>query len=225
MSQAGPFSVHHPTQVFTGRGWDAQTASLLFLPKAPSSILLLGLGGATAARQCRHLFPAARITAVESDSEIISTARQLFGLDNLRLNVVCDRAESYLARSQSRFDAIIDDAWPTTLLASRSAVDDINWVSRLIHMLKPQGAAAVNILSHGQDDGVYRRVLERMRRMGLCVREVGLPGRLTTVLVAGSNLLDGHHARGRIAFLPSGSYKALSVLSYRSHQPLRPAKG
>lgn len=49
----GTFSYYHPREIFTGFSWDALSASPLLARRRVESILILGLGGGTAARQCR----------------------------------------------------------------------------------------------------------------------------------------------------------------------------
>ncbi len=216
MSAAGPLSVYHPNHIFTGCGWDAQSASLLFKQEAPRTILLLGLGGATAARQYRHLFPQARITAIEADSTIIAAARSHFDLDSLDLEVICDRAEAYLERSRRSFDAIIDDAWPVSPNEPRAARDDPDWGRRVLARLQGRGVLSVNVYARHQCARDHARLLNRLRRLFPAVREVGLPGRLTTVLVAGSTLSDGRRARAGIPSTPADCRHALSALTYRT---------
>jgi predicted O-methyltransferase YrrM len=222
MSAVGVLSQYQPDRVFTSCGWDAQSASLLFKPMAPTSILLLGMGGGTAARQCRHLFPSARITAIESDRSIVAVARRHFDIDRLGLEVICCRAEDFLTRSRQVFDAIIDDAWPVSPGQRRAALDAEDWGRRVLSRLHRDGVLAVNLYSREQCATDHARLVVRLSELFSVVREVGLPGRLTTVLVAGSALHDGRGARAAIpAAAMQEARHALSALSYRT--PRAPA--
>lgn len=216
MSAAGPLSVYHPNQVFTGCGWDAQSASLLFKHEVPRTILLLGLGGGTAARQCRHLFPQARITAIEANPMIIEAARSHFHLDRLDLQVICDRAEDYLKHARQTFDAIIDDAWPVSPDESRSAWIDLDWVRRVLPRLRVRGVVAINTYARHHFARDYLRLLAHLRSCFPVVREVALPNRITTVLVAGSALQNGKQVRAVIPSTPADCHHALSALSYQT---------
>ena len=61
---------------------------LLFLPE-PRSILMLGLGGGSLARYCRRHLPAARLTAVEIDADVIAFREQfLLPAEGERFRVV-----------------------------------------------------------------------------------------------------------------------------------------
>ena len=68
-------SWYEPGQQVTGSVWDALAAPLLLLPKPRRNrVLILGLGGGSAARVVRALAPKARITGVEIDPVCRSAA-------------------------------------------------------------------------------------------------------------------------------------------------------
>jgi spermidine synthase len=96
----------------TGSVWDALVAPLLALPAARRrSVLILGLGGGSAARLVRTLAPRARVVGVEFDRDVIEAARRHFDLDALDVEVVCDDARAVLARERRRFDLVIEDVF------------------------------------------------------------------------------------------------------------------
>ncbi|MCC6640456.1 MAG: hypothetical protein IT386_04725 [Deltaproteobacteria bacterium] len=103
-------SLYRPGEVATGSVWDALAAPVLALaPSRRRSILLLGLGGGSAARIVRSLAPRARIVGVELDPDVVAAARRWFDLDALGLEVVIADAREVLARERRRFDAVLDD--------------------------------------------------------------------------------------------------------------------
>lgn len=105
-------SLYRPGEVTTGSVWDALAAPVLALPpERRRRILLLGLGGASAARVVRALAPRARIVGVELDRAVVDAARRWFDLDALGLEVVIADAREVLARERRRFDAILDDVF------------------------------------------------------------------------------------------------------------------
>jgi spermidine synthase len=108
----GLLSAWHPTRLLTGMCWDAVTAGVLMrVAGPPASVLLLGLGGGTVARQLRAFAPAARIVGVEIDAAVIDAARAHLGLDDSRVEVVIGDATTYLAQGDERFDAVVDDLY------------------------------------------------------------------------------------------------------------------
>jgi spermidine synthase len=147
----------------TGSVWDALAAPLLLLPPARRrSLLVLGLGGGSAARLARRLAPRAAIVGVERDPEVVAAARRWFDLDALGIEVVVADAEAYLRRSRRRFDAILEDVFvgrgrgahkpewlpepglalakarlaPGGLLVS-NAIDEADAVARTLRALRP----------------------------------------------------------------------------------------
>src|SRR5262245_40311268 len=68
----------------SGSVWEALAVPLLLLPPARRrQVLVLGLGGGSAARVARALAPRARIVGVERDPAVLSAALRWFDLDDL----------------------------------------------------------------------------------------------------------------------------------------------
>ena len=105
-------SCYEPGCVITGSVWDALAAGIAALPRQRRrSVLLLGLGGGSAARVVRALAPRARIVGVEIDPSVVRLARRYFDLDALGIEVVLDDARAYLERCRKRFDAVLEDVF------------------------------------------------------------------------------------------------------------------
>jgi len=118
-------SWYEPGQAVTGSVWDALAAPILLLPRARRSrVLILGLGGGSAARIVRALAPRARITGVEVDAAVVRAARRWFDLDRLGVEVVKADARRYLERTRSRFDVVLDDIF----VGNRRTVRKPDWL-------------------------------------------------------------------------------------------------
>jgi spermidine synthase len=105
-------SRYEPGRVITGSVWDARAAGIAALPRRRRrSVLLLGLGGGSAARVVRALAPRAHIVGVEIDPSVVRLARRWFDLDDLDIEVVLDDARAYLERCRKRFDAVLEDVF------------------------------------------------------------------------------------------------------------------
>jgi spermidine synthase len=101
-----------PGRETTGSVWDGIAAGLLALPpERRRSVLLLGLGGGSAARVVLALAPRARIVGVEIDADVVRAARRWFDLDALGIEVVTDDAARFLRRTRARFDAVLEDVF------------------------------------------------------------------------------------------------------------------
>lgn len=118
-------SYYRPGSVLTGSVWDALATPVLALPPhRRRSVLVLGLGGGSAARVVRALAPGARIVGVELDREVVATARRWFDLDALDVEVVIADAREFLARDRTRYDAVLDDVF----VGSASRVRKPDWL-------------------------------------------------------------------------------------------------
>jgi spermidine synthase len=105
-------STWQPGRETTGSVWDGIAAGLLALPaERRRSVLLLGLGGGSAARVVRAVAPGARIVGVEIDPEVVRAASRWFGLDALGLEVVTADAARFLQATRARFDAVLEDVF------------------------------------------------------------------------------------------------------------------
>lgn len=125
-------SWYDPDSAITGSVWDALAAPLLLLPRqGRRRVLILGLGGGSAARIVRALAPRARITGVELDNEVVKAARRWFDLDSLGVDIFCEDALHYLGRSRKQFDIIFEDIF----VGSGRAVRKPDWLPEPGHTL------------------------------------------------------------------------------------------
>jgi precorrin-6B methylase 2 len=137
-----------PGSAVTGGVWDALAAPVLMLPPARRrSLLVLGLGGGSAARVLRALAPQARIIGVERDRQVLRLARRRLGLGELGVDVVEADARAWLARLRRRFDLIVEDLF----VGSGRAVHKPDWLggavlAQLARRLSPGGILVSNAL-------------------------------------------------------------------------------
>ncbi len=163
----------------TGSVWEAIAAPLLLLPpERRRAILVLGLGGGSAARLARRLAPAARIVGVERDPEVLRAARRWFRLAELDLEVVRDDARALLARTRRRFDAVLEDVF----VGRGRAVQKPAWLlesglALAARRLRRDGVLVSNTLD---ETSAVRRVLAEHFP---CVLGIGVEGYDNRVLV------------------------------------------
>jgi spermidine synthase len=109
-------SFYQPGSVVTGSVWDAIAAPLLGLPaRRRRRVLILGLGGGSAARIVRAIAPEAEIVGVELDPAVLNAAREHLDLDELGVEVVLADALEFLRDDtrddKGRYDAILEDVF------------------------------------------------------------------------------------------------------------------
>jgi spermidine synthase len=182
----------------TGSVWDALAAALLALPAARRrSVLILGLGGGSAARLVRALAPRARIVGVEIDPEVVAAARRWFGLDRLGVDLVRADARRFLARSHARFDAVIEDVF----VGSGRGVHKPEWVLETglqlaADRVAPGGVLASNALDEAP--AVARALAARFPRV-VAIDVANFDNR---VLVGGGRVLSGRRLRAAVVASP-----------------------
>lgn len=146
-------SFYRPGEVSTGSVWDAIAAPLLALPEARRRrVLLLGLGGGSAARIVRAVAPACEIVGVELDGEVIRAARDAFGLDDLGLELVHDDARAFLERDRGRYDLVLEDVF----VGHGDDVHKPDWLPRpglalAARRLRPRGLLVSNTLDESRE--------------------------------------------------------------------------
>jgi hypothetical protein len=162
--EGATFATWHPWLRMTGYSWDALAAACLLREEGPPrSVLLLGLAGGTVARQLRALIPEVAITGVDIDGAVVDLARRHMALDELRLEVVIADADRFLAETERRFDAILDDLFLSGPLdVARRLVPVGERLARLRDRLTPGGILAANLITDGV--GHHRIVRRRVRR-------------------------------------------------------------
>ena len=154
-------SFYQPGSAVTGLVWDAIAAPLLALaPKRRRTVLILGLGGGSAARIVRAIAPEARIVGVELDPAVVEAAREHLDLDDLGVEVVLDDARAFLERDRRRYDAVFEDIFV-------GEGDDVHKPEWLPHpgfelasrRLAPGGVLVSNALDEAQAVGKAMRGL------------------------------------------------------------------
>jgi spermidine synthase len=203
-----------PGRATTGSVWDGIAAGLLALPPARRrSVLLLGLGGGSAARVVRAVAPRARIVGVEIDPGVVRAARRWFELDALGIEVVVADAAAYLARTRRRFDAVLEDVFVGEARRLRKppgfpvpALDDVRRV------LRPGGVAVCNTLDESAE--VRTALAQRFRHLA----RVAIDDYDNQIFVARDGALSAAGLRDAVAADPvlAPSLRALAFRRVRT---------
>lgn len=182
----------------TGSVWDALVAPLLLLPPARRRrVLVLGLGGGSAARLVRALAPPATIVGVERDRAVVAAARRHFGLDALGVEVVRGDALVLLARERRRFDLVIEDCFVGAGRAERKPPGfPLPGLALAARRLAAGGVLAVNTLD---ETAPVARALAELLPHRLELRIAGYDNR---VLAASARPLEARALRAALARAP-----------------------
>jgi len=191
-------SCYRPGSVLAGPVWDALVAPLAWLPASRRNrVLILGLGGGSAARAARALAPRARIVGVEMDAGVVRAARRHLGLGELGVEVVVADAEAYLARARGRFDLVIEDVF----VGSGRRVRKPDWLPEpglelAARRVAPGGILATNSL----DD--FAESAAALARLFPARVAIAIDGWDNRILVAGSRALSARRLRAALAADP-----------------------
>jgi spermidine synthase len=205
-------SLYRPGRTATGSVWDALAAPLLWLPRGRRrKVLVLGLGGGSAARLVRAIAPRARIVGVEWNAEVIRAARRWFDLDALGVEIVQEDARRYLTRCRARFDVVIDDVF----IGSARTVRKPRWLidtglAAAARRLLPGGLLVANSID--ESPAVARALREQFPQL----LQVTLSDYDNRILVGGPRGLSGGGLRAAVAaspvlreVLPQMSFRAI----------------
>ena len=120
----------------------------LVCTSAPQQILMTGLGGGSIAKYCYRKFPAARITVIENNADVIAL-RDAFSIpqDSDRFSIIHGDATDYLRNTNDQVDVILLDAFKPGSIGEEAERQCYRDCARI---LKPQGVLAANLW--GGDD-------------------------------------------------------------------------
>jgi spermidine synthase len=191
-------SWYAPGKPPTGSVWDALAVPLLLLPPARRrSILILGMGGGSAARLARSVAPGAEIVGVEFDLEVVRAARRWFDLDEIGVEVVVGDAHAYLRRSRRRFDAILEDVF----VGSGRAVHKPEWLPEpglalAAARLAPGGLLISNAIDEAAE------VARALRALRPTVLQIEVEDYDNRILVGAPRAATARSLRARVAAHP-----------------------
>lgn len=124
--------------------------------KEEPSVLILGMGTGTYARQCREYFPSASVEGVEIDEKIAGLADQYFALPK-DMEIVIYDGRAYLNAANKKYDVIMVDAYQDiTIPFQMSSVEFFNLVKE---HLSEDGVMVVNMNMHSEMEGSINEYL------------------------------------------------------------------
>lgn len=193
----GTHATWHRGRVMTGYAWDALTAgSALFPGSAPRNLLMLGLGGATACRQLRKIFPDLAITAIEIDAQMIDLARRYMELDSLNIDIRIGDAYEMLGEIDERFDVVLDDVYlgmGSDVLRPEVVADEV--LERLASLCTRRGIVVANFVTGSGHEEAHKKARDAFASTFDNVRFVRPPLGFNETLVGGEFLAENSRLR------------------------------
>jgi spermidine synthase len=128
-------------------------AGLLLRPEPdwPRRVLLIGLGAGSLTKFLHRHRPAARLTVVEIDARVVTTARQYFKLPEAdgHLNIVIGDGADFVAESRRQFDLIMVDGYDAK--AGTGRLNTLPFFLDCKARLSDDGLLVSNLLSRRKD--------------------------------------------------------------------------
>jgi spermidine synthase len=203
-------SVHRPGRSLTGAHWWTLAAPVALVPGGRPRVLVLGLAAGSVARAIRELSPDAEIVGVEYDEGVLRAAREHFGLDGLRLEVITGDALAHLRRERRRFDVVVEDLF----VGPARTVHKPEWLlpegyPLIERRLRPDGFVVSNTIHETP------AVVSACRCFGRPIATLQLDGFWNRIVVCGRTLPPAALLRRRLAQAPA-LRPALRRLAIRS---------
>ena len=108
------------------------------------TVLMLGIGAGTIPRLLLKSYPHLKITGVDNNSLITTTASQQFHLDEIPMDIKIEDGFEYIKKTKKKFDLIIVDMWngywfPFKVLTSEFKEDCLKALNKggIVHINTP----------------------------------------------------------------------------------------
>ena len=134
----------------TGMYYDYAMAAPMMSGKADGSLLVLGMGTGTYAKQCEYYYHPASIEGVEIDQKITDLAGEYFELPK-SIEVTTYDGRSYLAAVQETYDVIMVDAYQDITIPFQ--MSSVEFFTLVREHLNENGVMVVNMNMHSNTEG------------------------------------------------------------------------
>ncbi len=191
-------SVYNPNQLLTGGPWDYFMIAPLFNEPGsspqPTSALMIGLAGGTAARQMITAYPDLNVDGVEIDEAVADVGLEYFGMDDPRINVIIDDGRYYLRTTDNTYDIIGVDAYKQPYIPFQLTTRE--FFSEAKAKLNACGTVIVNVGRTETDFRLVDVISSTMRNVFPAVYEIDV-NRYTNTMVVGTTCESSVAAFGK----------------------------
>ena len=195
-------SLRRPGTYLTDGYWDDMVVlpAVVRAGEAPRSVAILGNAGGTVARAIGHFWPGTLIDGVEIDGEVSELGRRWFDMRAPRLRTHTEDARPFLRRTDTRYDAILVDAYRQPYIPFYLSTREFFALAR--ERLAPGGVVIINV-GHPEGSDELEKVLTATMRAAFPV-VLRVPSEATnTMLVGGGRQLSAASFGPSAARLPA----------------------
>ncbi|WP_130838369.1 spermidine synthase [Lachnoclostridium sp. Marseille-P6806] len=152
------------------------------------TLLVLGMGTGTYARQCSRYFEDMEITGVEIDRKITELARTYFDLEEA-IPVVTYDGRAYLQADRGRYDVIMVDAYQDITIPFQ--MSSLEFFRIVEEHLNPGGVMIVNMnLRSGSEGSINQYLADTIAAVFPYVYTADVPGNTNRELFASREVFD-----------------------------------
>ena len=173
----------HDGSLYLDDIWGQFATGPAFLPQTRSRgrLLVLGLGGGSAARNWRELYPGWSIVGVEIDAEVIDLGERYMDMP-ADIETHAADARSWLRRDERQFDVIIVDAFEFPYIPFHLTTRE--FFAQVASHLRPEGAVLINVGRDGHRDRLVHAIGRTVRTSFEHLQRANLRNRSNALLVA-----------------------------------------
>jgi spermidine synthase len=180
----------------------------------PTSALLIGLAGGTAARQLIEAYPTMHVDGVEIDEAVADVGRRYFGMSDERITVIIEDGRYFLRTTDNRYDVIGVDAYKQPYIPFQLTSKE--FFTEVRDHLTSCGTVVVNV---GRTETDYRLVdviAATMRAVFPAVYAIDVDGYTNTMVVGATCSSSADVFAQRAAELPAGPLKTVAATAVNS---------
>lgn len=185
----GAFSIYAPGEFRTHQYFDYLLMAPLLRAERPGdwlrSVLIVGLGSGTAAKQITQAYGPVEIDGVEIDPAIVDLGRRHFAMNERNLRVHVNDGRAFLGGCGRRYDWVVVDTYQGSDIPFHLITKE--FFQQVRRHLTPEGVLSVNIAWWSPEDTeLLERVVATVRASFPSVYVVtGISDRSGAVLLAG----------------------------------------
>lgn len=135
--------------------------------KKTKNVLILGLGGGTAAKVIRKYFPEVVITGVEIDPVMIELGEKYLELGRYKVNIILGDAMDFMSgkykRKSGKYDLILIDIYLGDIVPEK--FEDMKFIHNLKSHLTKSGVCVFNRLYYGEKRPQAMRFGEKLEKI------------------------------------------------------------
>jgi spermidine synthase len=126
--------------------WESTVKKIRKSKKEAKNVLILGLGGGSAAYQIRYYFPEARIVGVDIDPIMVELGKKYLGLKDIEVGI--EDAVGFVERTKEKYDLILVDTYLGDEFPKK--LENDKFLNKAKELLKKDGIIVFNRLYYDE---------------------------------------------------------------------------